>query len=180
MQHLLGNAVPIDGQRLAPDIQALLWLDRLVADDGLAEDASVEQTRAERRLEARVVSPPTPIPMARVEPVEVGGPAGRMAARLYVPFRDAAEGPPPLLVYYHGGGWVIGDLDTHDNPCRFLAAHSGTAVLSVDYRLAPEHPFPATPPSAGCSPTPSASESMRQGSVSAATAPAATSRPSPA
>jgi acetyl esterase len=48
-----------------------------------------------------------------------------------------------LLVYYHGGGWVIGDLDTHDGPCRFLAAHGGTQVLSIDYRLAPEHPFPA-------------------------------------
>jgi acetyl esterase len=54
-----------------------------------------------------------------------------------------AQEPAPLLVYYHGGGWVIGDLDTHDNPCRFLAAHSGACVLSVDYRLAPEHPFPA-------------------------------------
>ena len=48
-----------------------------------------------------------------------------------------------MLVYYHGGGWVIGDLDTHDGVCRFLAAATGALVLSVDYRLAPEHPFPA-------------------------------------
>ena len=55
----------------------------------------------------------------------------------------APSGPRPLLVYFHGGGWVIGDLDTHDAVCRFLAAAAGVAVLSVDYRLAPEHPFPA-------------------------------------
>src|SRR5438045_6250566 len=50
---------------------------------------------------------------------------------------------PPLLVFFHGGGFVIGDLDTHDEPCRILCRHAGVQVLSVDYRLAPEHPFPA-------------------------------------
>jgi acetyl esterase len=140
---LFGAPIEIDGQRLAPDIQALLWLDRLVYEDGLAEGSSVEQTRAERRLEARVVSPRAPIAMARVEAVELNGAAGPLPSRLYVPFRPAESEPPPLLVYFHGGGWVIGDLDTHDNPCRFLAAYSGAAVLAVDYRLAPEHPFPA-------------------------------------
>jgi acetyl esterase/lipase len=145
---LFGAPVTIEGQRLAPDIQALLWLDRLVYEDGLSEGQSVEQTRADRRLEAKVVSPRTPIPMARVEQVEVEGAAGQIGGRLYVPFRADQE-PPPLLVYYHGGGWVIGDLDTHDNPCRFLAAHSGAAVLAIDYRLAPEHPFPAAAEDAG-------------------------------
>jgi acetyl esterase len=78
--------------------------------------------------------------MARVEPIEIPGPAGTLGARLYVP-----PGPPPsaLLVYYHGGGWVIGDLETHDRPCRFFATHAGVQVLAIDYRLAPEHPFPA-------------------------------------
>ena len=50
---------------------------------------------------------------------------------------------PPLLVFFHGGGFVIGDLDTHDEPCRMLCRHAGVQVLSVDYRLAPEHPFPS-------------------------------------
>jgi len=56
---------------------------------------------------------------------------------------EGSEAGAPLLVYYHGGGWTIGDLDTHDPVCRFLAAEAGVRVLSVEYRLAPEHPFPA-------------------------------------
>jgi acetyl esterase len=66
--------------------------------------------------------------------------AGGVPARLY---RPSAAGDLGLLVYFHGGGWVIGDLESHDNVCRSLANRSGHAVLSVDYRLAPEHPFPA-------------------------------------
>src|SRR6185312_5531371 len=69
-------------------------------------------------------------------------PAGTIPARLYVPL-GASEGPRPLLVYFHGGGWVIGDLDTHDSAVRFLATNAELPVLSVEYRLAPEHPFPA-------------------------------------
>lgn len=138
---LFGEPPELDGQRLAPDIQTLLWLDRLVYDGGLAEKKSVEETRAERLKEARIVAHRPPIAMGRVEPVSIPGPGGTLDARLYVP--AAAAEPSPLLVYFHGGGWVIGGLDTHDDPCRFLAAHSGVRVLAVDYRLAPEHPFPA-------------------------------------
>jgi acetyl esterase len=142
LQRLLFGAPPvIDGQRLAPDINALLWLDRLVYEDGLSEGEDVAATRALRRYEARVVSARRPLPMARVEALTVQGAAGPLPARLYVPFGHPDRGP--LLVYFHGGGWVIGDLDTHDSPCRFLAAHAGVAVLAVDYRLAPENPFPA-------------------------------------
>ena len=68
------------------------------------------------------------------------GPAGDIRYRLY---RPEGEGPLPMLVYYHGGGWVAGDLETHDHLCRMLCAGSGCLVISIDYRLAPEHRFPA-------------------------------------
>jgi acetyl esterase len=138
---LFGKPPELDGQRLAPDIQALLWLDRIVSDDAPTERKSVAETRAERLKEAGIVAHRPPIPMARVEAVAIPGPGGTIDARLYVP--PATSEPSALLVYFHGGGWVIGGLDTHDDPCRFLAAHSGVSVISVDYRLAPEHPFPA-------------------------------------
>ena len=73
--------------------------------------------------------------------LEVGGAAGPIPARLYTP--AGAPAITPGLVYFHGGGFAIGDLETHDGHCRRLAAHSGFRVLAVDYRLAPEHPFPA-------------------------------------
>jgi acetyl esterase len=139
---LFGPPPVIEGQRLASDIHALLRLADLTGGNEFIGDKEVAAARADRRLEARIVSPPRPIPMARVDSLEIPGPAGTIGARLYVPEKPAQE-PVPLLVYYHGGGWVIGDLATHDNPCRFLAAHAGAAVLSIDYRLAPEHPFPA-------------------------------------
>jgi acetyl esterase len=71
----------------------------------------------------------------------VDGAEGPIKARHYVP--PDAGGPHPLIVYYHGGGFVICDLDTHDAPCRLLCRYGGAQVLSIDYRLAPEHPFPA-------------------------------------
>jgi acetyl esterase len=66
---------------------------------------------------------------------------GERPGRLYVPSGAPATGP--LLVFLHGGGWVLGDLETHDAACRFLAWRAGVRVLALDYRLAPEHPFPA-------------------------------------
>jgi acetyl esterase len=73
---------------------------------------------------------------------EIPGPAGALRTRLVRP-RAGTAAPLPVLAFFHGGGWCIGDLDTHDAACRQLAAEAGCAVLSVDYRLAPEHPFPA-------------------------------------
>jgi acetyl esterase/lipase len=140
---LFGTAPAIDGQRLAPDVHALIRIAQIFRGDSLRAKGEPAEARAERRAEARTVAARPSIPMARVEQVEVPGPAGPIAARLYVPSGSPASGPPPLLVYYHGGGWAIGDLETHDGPCRFLAAHSGAALLAIDYRLAPEHPFPA-------------------------------------
>ncbi|HEY4941921.1 MAG TPA: alpha/beta hydrolase [Rhizomicrobium sp.] len=72
----------------------------------------------------------------------IAGPGGDLALRVYTPL-EAPQGALGGLVFFHGGGFVIGDLDTHDDLCRCLANGSGCRVVSVDYRLAPEHPFPA-------------------------------------
>ncbi len=78
--------------------------------------------------------------LAGVEELRLPGPGGEIACRLY---RPSLERPLPALVYFHGGGWVLGNLDTHDRIMRLLAEKSGAVVLGVDYRLAPEHKFPA-------------------------------------
>ncbi len=80
--------------------------------------------------------------MASIEDRAIPGPAGDVPVRIYHP-RDAGDGPWPGVVYFHGGGWVICGLDTHDNGCRRLANELGAVVVSVDYRLAPEHKYPA-------------------------------------
>lgn len=84
------------------------------------------------------------VPIGKVENRRIPGPAGEIPVRIYTPVAAGTE-PLPCLVYYHGGGWVIGDLETHEGACRMLANDSGCRVISVDYRLAPEHVFPAAP-----------------------------------
>ncbi|MGH0030083.1 MAG: alpha/beta hydrolase [Myxococcota bacterium] len=83
-----------------------------------------------------------PEPVAKVENRTVPGPAGEVPVRVYTP---EGAGPFPALVYFHGGGFVLCDLDTHDGSCRSLANGAGVVVVSVDYRLAPEHKWPAGP-----------------------------------
>ena len=78
--------------------------------------------------------------VANVENLTIPGPGGQIRVRIYTPRGD---GPFPILVFFHGGGWVICDLDTHDNLCRSLTNRACCVVVSVDYRLAPEHKFPA-------------------------------------
>ena len=82
------------------------------------------------------------VPIGRIDNGELPGPAGPLPFRVYTPVAPAAE-PMAGIVYFHGGGFVIGNLDTHDGFCRMLANESGCRVISVDYRLAPEHKFPA-------------------------------------
>lgn len=80
--------------------------------------------------------------VASVENRQIPGPGGLIPVRIYTP---AGQGPFPALVYFHGGGWVLGTLETSDHTCRMLANLAGCIVVSVDYRLAPEHKFPAAP-----------------------------------
>ncbi|HMQ71863.1 MAG TPA: alpha/beta hydrolase [Rubrivivax sp.] len=94
-------------------------------------------------LERRGFTQPVPPPIGSVRDLAAPGPHGPIPLRLVRPAGVADATALPLLVYFHGGGWVIGDLDTHDVACRTLAAGAGVAVLAVDYRLAPEHRFPA-------------------------------------
>src|SRR6266550_9406109 len=94
--------------------------------------AQMEATAQSRKAE--------PLPVARVEERMIPGPAGNIRLRLYWP---QASAPRPAIVYYHGGGHVIGSLDTHDFVARNLCAGTEAVVASVDYRMGPEHKFPA-------------------------------------
>lgn len=132
---IAGAPVRRDGQELALDAQLLLLMSKLdhrSLAGGTPEEARAGIARAKEML-GRV--PDRPV---RTREVAI---ADAVTGRLYTP-KGLAEGSP-LLVYYHGGGWVIGDIDSHDTVCRYLAAHADVRVLSVGYRLAPEHPYPA-------------------------------------
>jgi acetyl esterase len=126
--------VPLD-----PQCEALL---NQMAEMGAPppETMSVEDNRALIAGIAEMSGPAEDL--ARVEDVAVPGPAGDIPVRVYVP---AGSGPFPTVVFFHGGGWVIGNIDTHDVPVRRLANLVPAVVASVDYRLAPEHRFPAAP-----------------------------------
>jgi acetyl esterase len=105
-----------------------------------------QQTPAEAReamQRGRVFTQPDAPEVGAIEQLSALGPHGPIALRLYRPKTPATSGPLGALVFYHGGGWVIGDLDSHDVLCRELANHSGHIVVAVDYRLGPEHRFPA-------------------------------------
>ena len=95
-------------------------------------------------LKARVVSNPEPPQLKSVQPLAIPASHGPIPARVYTPLKlREANGLAPGLVFFHGGGWVIGNLDSHDVVCRKLADEGQLIVISVDYRLAPEHKFPA-------------------------------------
>jgi acetyl esterase len=128
-----GSPIEIDGQRLAPDAQMLVKLRRLSPNppyDALA----VPDARAALEGDAASVRGSL-VQVAEVRQAELAG----MEARLYVPESERGG----LLVFFHGGGWVLGSLESHEQPCRFLAREAAVRVLSVDYRLAPEARFPA-------------------------------------
>ncbi len=101
---------------------------------------TVEQTRADYRKKSEKFGGPA-APMAEVRDFGVPGPGGEIPLRLYRP--EATEALGPALIYVHGGGWVIGDLESHGKICRAIAAQTPCRVVAIGYRLAPEHPFPA-------------------------------------
>jgi acetyl esterase len=140
-----GSPTRLDGQELDPGMQLAL---RALALRGVRSVTGAEalvgpEPALVRALSHRrsIVTNRWPTPVGSVRELRVAGAAGELRARHYAP--SDPGGPHPLLVYVHGGGMVIGDLDTHDEPCRLLCRHGAMHVLSVDYRLAPEHPFPA-------------------------------------
>lgn len=99
-----------------------------------------EARRTMRAMTVDRLRPEDVVPVGSVEDTTVPGAAGDLPARLY---RPEAEGPRPTVLWLHGGGWVVGDLDTADQICRRICAGTEAVVVSVDYRLAPEHPYPA-------------------------------------
>jgi acetyl esterase len=122
------------------DPQAKAFLDQLASMGGPPLHAqSVPEARAMMAAMASM-SPAPDVSLGGVADRTIPGPAGPIPVRVYTP---AGRAPFPLLTYFHGGGWVLGDLDTHDAVCRQLAAAAEAVVVSVDYRLAPEHKYPA-------------------------------------
>lgn len=130
--------VEIDGDTLAPEVQLLLAVLDRRREPPLETLPPPEAREDRQRLTAAYAG--RPVPVRNVEDFEIDG-AVPLRARHYEP--PETGGPHPLLVFYHGGGFTYGDLDTHDGVCRILCRHGGVHVLAVDYRLAPEHQFPA-------------------------------------
>ena len=139
--HVLAGGPPgdVDGSILDDQLHlgAVFWHRR--------EDPrpmQVEARREETRRTSALMAGP-PVPVRAVRDLTIPGPDGPLEARYYAPFRHGWRSPEPMLVWFHGGGFVVGDLDTADQPARMLCRHGDLSVLSVAYRLAPEHPFPA-------------------------------------
>src|SRR4051812_39454832 len=136
---VVGPPVRRDGRQLALEAQLLLRLLRTRGNDELWT-GDLDSSRAAFEESARMLDYRPPHPVTETA-VSIPGAAGDIPASLYVP-----EGLPPgspLLVYYHGGGWALGSVRSYASLCRYLALTAHVRVLSVDYRLAPEHPFPA-------------------------------------
>nr|WP_232542342.1 alpha/beta hydrolase [Nocardia bovistercoris] len=131
-RRLAGPAAHRDGLELDLDAQLLLRISRTLP----RRRPDPVRMRADARRLAAIGAGRTAA--VAVTDIEVAGAAGRLRGRVYSP-----ETADAAMVYFHGGGWVIGDLDTHDGLCRTLARAARVTVIAVDYRLAPEHPYPA-------------------------------------
>ena len=133
-RRLAGRPIEVDGQTLATDTQLMLRLAKVAGP--AVESLPIDQGRRVLQHQTRMAGGEQ-----RIGKVQTLWAAGHRA-RLYTP-TFAPDEPGPLLVFFHGGGFIYGDLDSHDAGVRFLAEQSGVRVLSVEYRLAPDDPFPA-------------------------------------
>lgn len=137
LARLAGAPVVIDGRTLDPEMQLLLRLQRL--EGPAAESVSISRGRRIIVSSSRLAGGTQPI--GAITDRQIDGPAGPLALRFYTP--RGLTGRSPALLFFHGGGWIYGDLESHDATCRFLAEEAQVRVIAVDYRLAPEAPFPA-------------------------------------
>lgn len=143
---LAGRPTRLDNQTLDPEVQLVLRLMRLTGAPALEDLDPVEGRAVFRELAGSLAGPERAL--AKVEGRTIIGPDGEIPVRIYTPRVPASS--HPVIVYYHGGGWVIGDLESHDRPLRVLADDAAAIVVSVDYRLAPENRFPAAYDDAVC------------------------------
>src|SRR5215213_9247075 len=137
IRRLAGAPVVVDGKTLDPEMQLLLKLQRI--EGPAAETLPIRKGRAKVLDSARVAG--GNLPIGAVTDRTIDGPGGPLTLRFYTP--RGLTGDAPALVFFHGGAWIYGDLDSHDAVCRFLAEEAQVRVIAVDYRLAPEAPFPA-------------------------------------
>lgn len=127
--------------QLDPESQAFLDLIKKLGRPPIQSLPPMQAKEVFRR--GRLVTQPDLPQVDRVKEYEASGPHGPIRVRVYRGSGTADLGPLPVHIYYHGGGWVLGDLDSHDWVCRKIANAAQCAVVSVDYRMAPEHVFPA-------------------------------------
>lgn len=139
-RRLAGKPVRIDGNTLAPELQLMLRLQEIAREPHI-EDLPLPEARKALVKQGGLAGGSPPV--GAVRDLTVDGAGGPLPARLYTPTSRLHGPPAPTLMFFHGGGFIYGDLESHDGACRFLAERSGVQVLAVDYRLAPEHPFPA-------------------------------------
>lgn len=138
-RRLAGGPIKRDGQQLDAQVQMLLRVSKIRGGSAL-QIGDVAKQRRQMNIEASYFEPET-ASLARVENTTVAGGENDVPARIFIP-SDLGR-PAPAVVFYHGGGFTLGSLDSHDGPCRVLANEAHCIVIAVDYRLAPEHPAPA-------------------------------------
>lgn len=132
-----GGRVTIDGNTLDPTLQLMLAAQRRTRTGGLSAGDDLEAARALMRTSHSVMATDIAVP---IRDFTIPGPDSPLRMRHY---RPAVQGKAPLLVFFHGGGFVVGDIESHDGLCRMICRDAAIHVLSVDYRLAPEHKAPA-------------------------------------